>query len=151
MSSEILKAIIEQDDLEKGCCYNQENVLEICDELCNEIKQNLKDYEKVDLILGTVTRNTNLGCIIGSVLNKPSYKFTEDEEDGSIYIKNSGVFLGKKVLIIEEFATAEAETIEKVVAAVKKCNGKVYGIAVIVDKTDGKVDFGVPFIYGMQL
>jgi orotate phosphoribosyltransferase len=51
---------------------------------------------------------------------------------------------GERVLIVDDILTTGG-SVNQVVSAVKELGGSIIGIAVLVDRSDKGVDFGVPF------
>ncbi len=51
---------------------------------------------------------------------------------------------GQKVLLVEDVVTTGG-SVREVLELVKAAGGDVVGIGSIVDRTGGKIDFGVPF------
>ncbi len=51
---------------------------------------------------------------------------------------------GERVLIVDDIFT-KGGSIREVIDAVKKLEGNIVGIGVLVDRSPEKVDFGIPF------
>ena len=51
---------------------------------------------------------------------------------------------GQKVLVVEDVVTTGG-SVREVMEIVKEQGGDIVGVGAIVDRTAGKVDFGVPF------
>jgi len=69
-----------------------------------------------------------------------------DESGGSGRVFRRGFHIdpGEKVLIVDDVMTT-GNSINEVIAAVKKLEGSIVGIGVLVDRSDQKPDFGFPF------
>jgi orotate phosphoribosyltransferase len=73
--------------------------------------------------------------------------FAEKNEDGSpgrSFQRGFEIAPGERVLVVDDVLTTGG-SIRDVIDAVRAANGQLIGVAVIIDRSAGKVDFGVPF------
>jgi len=71
--------------------------------------------------------------------------FTERGEDGKMVLRRGfSVNPGDRVLVVEDVVTTGG-SVREVIELVKEAGGEVVGVGSIVDRTGGKIDFGVPF------
>lgn len=54
------------------------------------------------------------------------------------------VHSGERVLVVDDVLTTGG-SVNQVIAVVRRSGGDVIGVGILVDRTNGKVDFGVPF------
>ncbi|MFH1031480.1 MAG: orotate phosphoribosyltransferase [Chloroflexota bacterium] len=69
--------------------------------------------------------------------------FAEKEGTERVFRRSLGINPGERVLIVDDILTTGG-SVREVIAAVQKQSGKIMGIAVLVDRSEQKVDFGVP-------
>ena len=67
------------------------------------------------------------------------------DENGKMTLRRGFVVEpGQKVLIVEDVVTTGG-SVKEVIELVKAAGGDIVGVGSIVDRTGGKIDFGVPF------
>ena len=69
--------------------------------------------------------------------------FAEKEGDERSFRRGFNIDPGERVLIVDDILTT-GSSIREVMAAVNKLGGKIIGIGVLVDRSEQKLDFGVP-------
>jgi len=70
--------------------------------------------------------------------------YAEKEPTGErVFRRGSGIEPDEKVLIVDDIMT-KGGSIEAVMSAVAKEGGVVVGIGILVDRSEDKIDFGVP-------
>jgi len=69
--------------------------------------------------------------------------FAEKEGDSRTFRRGFSITPGERVLIADDILTT-GQSIREVMAAVSKQGGKVIGIGVLIDRSEQKMDFGVP-------
>ncbi|WP_274964222.1 phosphoribosyltransferase family protein, partial [Tepidanaerobacter syntrophicus] len=57
---------------------------------------------------------------------------------------------GEKVLVVEDVVTTGG-SVKEVISVVKELKGDIAAVAALVDRSGGKVDFGVPAYYALNL
>lgn len=71
--------------------------------------------------------------------------FTERDENGKMTLRRGfAIDKGQHVLVVEDVVTTGG-SVREVINLVKEAGGIVVGVGSIVDRTDGKIDFGVPY------
>lgn len=120
---------------------------EVCDVVAGKIKEVFFDQE-IDTIIGPA-----VGAII------PSYEIAKKLEvqnnfvekvEGGLVCRNPQNIIGKYVIIVEDVATTGG-TIQQTINYVTEIGGTVIGVAVLVDRSGGDADFGVPMVSGAEL
>jgi orotate phosphoribosyltransferase len=92
------------------------------------------------LVLGQeVARQLNLRFI-----------FVEKEEGKLALRRGFRISAGEKILVVEDVVT-KGGRVQETIDIVRSHGGQVIGIAMAVDRSDGKVDFGVPAFSLLQL
>lgn len=76
--------------------------------------------------------------------------FAEKEEDGVRRFRRGFAVGGRRVLVVDDVLTAGG-SIGEVAAAVREAGGEVVGVGVLVDRSGGRVDFGVPLFACLTL
>ena len=69
--------------------------------------------------------------------------FAEKEGEERVFRRGFNIDHGERVLIVDDILTTGG-SIGEVMAAVTKLGGKVIGIGVLVDRSEQKLEFGVP-------
>ncbi len=108
--------------------------------LCQELAKRFKD-DKVELVVGPMTGGILLAHEVGKALSTRAI-FTE-REDAEMTLKR-GFYIdpGTRVLVVEDIVTTGGSVME-VLGVVKKHGGVPVGVGLLVDRSGGKVDFGV--------
>ncbi len=110
--------------------------------LCKELADKYKD-EGVEIVIGPAMGAVQMAYEVSRHLNCENF-FTE-REDGKMTLRRGFTIKeGQKVLLVEDVVTTGG-SIKEVLELVKGMGADVVGIGSIVDRTGGKIDFGVPF------
>jgi orotate phosphoribosyltransferase len=108
-------------------------------ELANKVIEN--DIA-VDTVVSPAIGGIIIGHEIGRALNVRAL-FTE-RVDGKVLLRRSfKIDKQERVLIVEDVITTGLSTRE-VINTIKAVGAKVVGVVSLVDRSDGKIDFGVP-------
>ena len=71
--------------------------------------------------------------------------FFAEREDGKMTLRRGfAVTPGMRVLVVEDVVTTGGSA-KEVIELVRAAGGEVVGVGAVVDRTGGKMDFGVPF------
>lgn len=109
--------------------------------LCGLIAQHFQD-QKVDVVAGPTTGGIILAFETARQLGVRSI-FAEKEGKTRVFRRDFDLTPGERVLIVDDILTTGG-SIKETVSAVDKLGGVILGIAVLVDRSTEKVDFGVP-------
>ncbi len=110
--------------------------------LCGLIAGHFRD-KGVQVVAGPTTGGIILAFEVARQMGVRSI-FAEKESSGERTFKRSlSLDPGERVLIVDDILTTGG-SIREVIAAVKKRDGDIVGIGVLVDRSEKKVDFGAP-------
>ncbi|MCE5286418.1 MAG: orotate phosphoribosyltransferase [Pelosinus sp.] len=109
--------------------------------LCAALAERYKN-ENVELVVGPVTGGVLLAHEVGKNLGTRAI-FTE-RENGKMTLRRGFVIKpGERVLIVEDIVTTGGSVVE-VLDVVREHGGVPVGVGMLVDRSGGKVDFGIP-------
>lgn len=115
--------------------------------LCQELTQRLKGVD-IDFVVSPAIGGILMGYEMAFQLGVPNI-FCERIE-GKMTIRRGFVIEeGKKYLVVEDVVTTGG-SVKEVIDAVEGLGGNIVAIASIVDRSNGKVDFGKPYISLLQ-
>lgn len=86
------------------------------------------------------------GLVIGQEVARQlglRFIFVEKEEGRLALRRGFRIAPGEKVLVVEDVVT-QGGRVQETIAIVRGCGGVVLGVAMMVDRSDGPVDLGVP-------
>lgn len=107
--------------------------------LCGHLAEAFKN-EAVDLVVGPAMGGIVISYEMARQLGVPSL-FTE-RVDGKMTIRrNFTIEPGQKVLVVEDVVTTGG-SVKEVIDIVRENGGIVVGVALLVDRSNGKVDLG---------
>lgn len=124
---------------------------------CAKIFRNTKYSEELCSALAAKFMGSGIEVVIGPAMGavQMAYEvsrplkcenfFTERDETGKMALRRGfEVLPGQKVLVVEDVVTTGG-SVREVMDIVEKAGGITVGVGSIVDRTGGKIDFGVPF------
>lgn len=117
-------------------------------QICSLIANHFKSYE-IDTVIAPAMGGIIVGYEIARQLNKRSI-FTERENKEMTLRRGFSLSKGEKVLVCEDVVTTGGSVFE-VIEIVKKFGADIVGIGSIVDRSNGKVDFGYDFFPSLRL
>jgi orotate phosphoribosyltransferase len=95
----------------------------------------------IELVIGPAMGGIIVSYEVSRQLGVPGI-FAE-RKDGKMEIRRGFTIKpGQKVLVVEDVVTTGG-SVKEVMDAVREAGGKVAGVAVLVDRSNGQVDFGV--------
>jgi orotate phosphoribosyltransferase len=110
--------------------------------------EQLKDVQ-VDIVVGPAMGGIVVAYELGRQLQKPAI-FTE-REDGKMTLRRGfEIKPGQKVLITEDVITTGKSSLETA-KVIQQCGGEVVGIACIVDRSNGDVEYPVYSCIKLQI
>lgn len=113
------------------------------EELCAALAEKYKD-DNVELVIGPAMGAVQMAYEVSRNFGCENF-FTERDENGKMQLRRGfSINPGQRVLIVEDVVTTGG-SVREVIELVKNNGGNIVGVGSIVDRTDGKIDFGVPF------
>jgi len=109
--------------------------------LCAELARRFAD-EGVDVVVGPVTGGIILAYEVARQLGARAI-FTEREDGVMCLRRGFAINPGEKVLVVEDIVTTGG-SVKEVLAVLEKTPGQIAGVGLLIDRSGGKVDFGVP-------
>lgn len=111
--------------------------------LCAEFARRFADSD-IQCVVGPVTGGIilafetarHLGC-------RAVYAERGDEGRGFVFRRGFHLAPGERVLVVEDIVTTGGSVLQ-VVEAVREAGGEVGGVGLLVDRSGGQVDYGVP-------
>lgn len=124
---------------------------------CAKLFRNTKYSEELCAALADKFRNDGVQVVIGPAMGavQMAYEvsrslqcenfFAERDEAGKMVLRRGfEIHPGDRVLVVEDVVTTGG-SVREVIDLVKAAGGVTVGVGSIVDRTGGKIDFGVPF------
>lgn len=110
------------------------------EKLCQEIARRYEN-DNIQLVVGPVTGGILLAHEVGKALGTSAI-FTE-RENGKMTLKRGfHIEPGTRVLVVEDIVTTGG-SVREVMEVVKEQGGELVGVGLLVDRSGGKVDFGI--------
>lgn len=111
----------------------------LCGELCKKL-----GGIKIDVVVSPAIGGILMGYQTAQILDVPNIFF--ERQDGVMTLRRGfSIEKGSKVLVVEDVVTTGG-SVKEVVEQVEKCGAEVVAVASIVDRSNGKVDFGKKFV-----
>lgn len=110
--------------------------------LCAELVEKYKD-DNVEVVIGPAIGAIQMAYEVGKQLGVKNI-FAERENGEMTLRRGFKIEKGQRVLVVEDVVTTGG-SVREVLALVEACGGEVVGVGSIVDRTGGKIDFGVPY------
>lgn len=111
-------------------------------EIIGELAKRFKDQE-IDMVIGPAVGGIIVAYEMASQLEVKNV-FAEREQGKMTLRRNFTIPKGAKVLVAEDVVTTGG-SVREVMEVVREQGAEVAGVAVIVDRSNGKEEFGVPF------
>ena len=111
------------------------------EELCGELAEQFRD-DNIQLVIGPALGAVQMAYEVARQLGCEN--FFAEREDGAMTLRRGfSIEPGCRVLVVEDVVTTGG-SVREVIDLVKSSGGVVAGVGVVVDRTGGKIDFGVP-------
>lgn len=114
---------------------------EYTEKLCRELAERFRD-QNVELVMGPMTGGILLAHEVGKALGTRAI-FTEREKGKMTLRRGFRIEPGTRVLIVEDIVTTGG-SVREVLDVVRESGGEIVGVGLLVDRSGGKADFGVP-------
>jgi orotate phosphoribosyltransferase len=115
---------------------------DIAEKLCSALAEKFKGVE-IDTVLSPALGGLIVGQEVGRKLGIKSI-FAEKENDNLVLRRGFKISKGEKILVAEDVVT-KGGRVEQTIQLARSFGAEVVGVAVIVDRSAGDVNFGVPF------
>ncbi len=119
------------------------------DALCRMIAEWAKPLEP-GVIAGPTTGGLLISYEVARHLGLRSIFAETAESGGREFGRGFTIAQGERVLVVDDVLTTGG-SVRDVLDAVRALGGEVAGVAVLIDRSAGKVDFGVPFFACLTL
>ena len=116
---------------------------EYTEKLCAMIAAHFRDYG-ARVVAGPTTPGIILAYETARQLGVRGIFAEKDDAGGRVFRPGFRIDPGEKVLIVDDVLTTGG-SVREVMAAVKKAQGDIVGVGVLVDRSPQAIDFGVPF------
>jgi len=119
------------------------------DELCGMIAEWAKPLGP-QVVAGPTTGGIILSYETARHLGLRSIFAERDEGGGRSFQRGFEIASGERVLVVDDVLTTGG-SVRDVLNAVRQKGGEVVGVAVVIDRSGGKTDFGSPFFACLEL
>jgi orotate phosphoribosyltransferase len=110
--------------------------------LCSELGKKFRG-DDIDVIVGPAIGGIIMAHVMARVLGPWVRAIFTERENGKMTLRRSfEIKEGEKVIVVEDVTTT-GSSVREVIDIVKSRKGKVVGVGVLIDRSGGKVDFGV--------
>lgn len=109
--------------------------------LCASLAENFAD-KKVDVVVGPAMGGIIVANEVARALGVRSI-FTEREQGVMTLRRGFTIDKSEKVLIVEDVITTGG-SVKEVIEVVRAAGAEIVGVGVLVDRSGGQVDFGLP-------
>jgi len=110
--------------------------------LCSELGRKFRG-DDVDVIVGPAIGGIIMAHVMARVLGPWVRAIFTERENGKMTLRRSfEIKEGEKVLVVEDVTTT-GSSVREVIDIVNSRQGKVVGVGVLIDRSGGKVDFGI--------
>jgi orotate phosphoribosyltransferase len=117
-------------------------------QLCGDIVEVFRD-KQVDVVIGPAMGGIIVAFEVGRQLGVRTI-FTERENGAMSLRRNFSIVPGEKVLVVEDVVTTGG-SVQEVIKVVREKGGQLVGVGVLVDRSNGQVDFGIPVKAVLQM
>ena len=113
---------------------------EYASQLCQDLAEKFAGTQ-IDLVVGPAMGGIIVAYEVGRALGVKAL-FTEREQGAMVLRRGFTIEPGQKVLVAEDVVTTGG-SVREVIDVVRAQGGEVVGVALLVDRSNGNVDFGV--------
>lgn len=110
--------------------------------LCSELGKKFRG-DDIDVIVGPAIGGIIMAHVMARVLGPWVRAIFTERENGKMTLRRSfEINVGEKVLVVEDVTTT-GSSVREVIDIVNSRKGKVVGVGVLIDRSGGRVNFGV--------
>ena len=119
-------------------------------DLCKPLAAGLRSHG-IELVVGPTTGGVVVGYEMARQLGLHVF-IAERAGDGDAraLLRGFRVCPGQRTLIVDDVLTTGG-SLRQTIAAVERAGGQPVAVAVLIDRSAGRTDFGLPFLAGMTL
>jgi orotate phosphoribosyltransferase len=110
-------------------------------QLCGMIANHYRD-KHIEVVAGPTTGGIILAFEVARQLGIRSI-YAEKEGTERIFRRSLTIKPGERVLVVDDILTTGG-SVEQVLAAVRQLGGNIIGVGILVDRSENKLEFGVP-------
>ncbi len=111
------------------------------EKICRDLAAHYQD-QKIDVVVGPAMGGVIVAYETARQLKAKSI-FTERENGKMTLRRGFTIEPGQRVLVVEDVITTGG-SVKEVIEVVEGTGATIFGVAVMVDRSNGKVDFGYP-------
>ncbi len=115
---------------------------EYAEKLCSTLATKFSE-EKIDIVVAPAVGGILVGYETARAIGAKSI-FAERENGIMKLRRGFAIEKGEKVLVVEDVTTTGG-SVKEVISLVEELGGKIVGVGALVDRSNGKIDFGYPF------
>lgn len=115
---------------------------DISEKLCAEAAEKVKKY-RPDVIVSPATGAIIFGYELAKQLGVPNM-FAEREKDGNFALRRGFELKPGSHVVVAENVVTTGGSVKEVIDLIRKLGSDVVAVVEVVDRSAGKVDFGVP-------
>ena len=114
----------------------------VATELCSALAERFRRLE-IETVISPAIGGIIVGQEIARHLGVRAIFAEKDEASGLVLRRGFSLAPGEKALVAEDVIT-KGGRVQQTVDLVRRCGAELAGIAVLVDRSDGTLDFGAP-------
>jgi orotate phosphoribosyltransferase len=103
-----------------------------------------------EIVAGPTTGGLLISYEVARKLGLLSIFAERDEGGGRTFGRGFSIAPGQRVLVVDDVLTTGG-SVKDVLTAIRALGGQPVGVAVLIDRSGGKVDFGLPFFACLKL
>ena len=117
--------------------------------VCRKLAEGARELD-VRTVAGPTTGGMLLAYEVARQLGVRGIFAEHDEAGGRSFQRDFQLEPGERVLVVDDVMTSGG-SLRDTIEAVRKAGGEPVGVAVVVDRTGGQTDFGLPFISATEV
>ncbi|MDD5014450.1 MAG: orotate phosphoribosyltransferase [Atribacterota bacterium] len=110
--------------------------------LCSELGKKFRG-DDIDVIIGPAIGGIIMAHVMAQILGPWVRAIFTERENGKMTLRRSFEIKGGEKILVVEDVTTTGSSVREVIEIVKSRQGKVVGVGVLIDRSGGRVDFGV--------
>ncbi len=124
---------------------------DVAAELCGELAERVREAcMTVDTVIAPAIGGIVVGQEVARALGCRAIFAEKEGEDQLVLRRGFQLERGENILVCEDVVTRGGR-VQQTIDLVRQHGGTVTGVAVLADRSEGTVDFGVPFLHLIEL